>query len=420
MRKRGKDRQPLTVVTVEKLRRPGRYGDVKATGLYLAVSKTGAKSWIFIGARHGKRHVVGLGPAKGDSAVSLAAARLKASDIRKKLLDGVVPTKAKAALAAAKAQRAAAEAGAVTFDQMADELFDRLSPSWRNAKHEYQWQRTLKEHCAPLREKPVSKIDVEDVLRVIGPLWNTKVETALRTRARIERVLDYAKGKGFRVGDNAATWKGNLEALLPKPRPKRERVVHLAAMNYRDLPGFMVELQAQDTVAARALEFTILTAGRSGETLGAQWNEIDLEEKLWVVPARRMKAGQEHRVPLSPRAVTILRGMEKFRANEFVFPGLRDGKPLSDMALTQMLRRLGRDVTTHGFRSTFRDWCGDCTPFPREIAEAALAHLVGDEVERAYRRGAALEKRRELMAAWANYCRPKGGNIIAMRGGSAS
>jgi integrase len=344
------------------------------------------------------------------------AARAKAAAIYKKLKEeGVPPIKARAALAAAMAQRAAAEAGAVTFGQAADELFDRLAPAWRNAKHEYQWQRTLKEHCAPLREKPVSKIDIEDVLRVVGPLWNTRVETALRTRARIERVLDYAKGRGYRTGDNAAAWKGNLDALLPTPKPKRERVVHLSAMDYRGLPAFMVELRAQEGVGPRALEFAILTAARSGEVLRARWSEIDFEEKLWIVPAERMKAGQEHRVPLSQRALVVLRDMEKLRANEFVFPGFRDSQSLSDMALTQLLRRLGRDVTTHGFRSTFRDWCGDCTPFPREIAEAALAHLVGDEVERAYRRGVALEKRRELMTAWANYCEPRAGTVLGFR-----
>jgi integrase len=261
----------------------------------------------------------------------------------------------------------------------------------------------------------VSKITTEDVLRVVGPLWNAKVETALRTRARIERVLDYAKGRKYRSGDNPAAWKGNLETMLPKPKPKRERVVHLAALPYRDMPQFMTELRAVEGVAARALEFLILTAARSGEALGAQEGEIDFKEKLWIVPAARMKIGQEHRVPLSDRALAILHETERHHANQFLFPGFRDGKPLSDITLTQLLKRLGRNVTVHGFRSTFRDWCGDCTPFPREIAEAALAHLIGSDVERAYRRGTALEQRRQLMNAWAAYCEPKADNVIAIR-----
>jgi len=410
MKKRGKDRQPLTTITVETQRKPGRYGDGR--GLYLAVSKTGAKSWIFIGILHGKRHVVGLGSADD---ISLADARAAAAAIRKTLKEGVPPLKAKARRAMAKAQITAEQAEAVTFGQVADELFKRLQPSWKNAKHEYQWQRTLKEHCAPLRPIPVSKIGAEDVLRVVGPLWNVRVETALRTRARIERVLDYAKGRGYRTGDNPAAWKGNLEALLPKPKPKRERVAHLAALDYRDVPEFMAELRAIEGIAARALEFTILTAARSGETLGARWVEINLEERLWIVPAQRMKAGQEHKVPLSERALAVLNETDRHQANQFLFPGFRDGKPLSDMALTQLLRRMGREVTVHGFRSTFRDWCGDCTPFPREIAEAALAHLIGSEVERAYRRGTALEQRGKLMNDWAAYCEPRTGNVIAMR-----
>jgi integrase len=412
MRKHGRKRQPLTAIDVEKLRDPGRYGDGRG-GLYLAVSPTRAKSWLFIGTLHGKRHVVGLGSA---DTVSLVAARRKAAELREQLKRGTPPLKAKETRAVAKAQRAAAEADAVTFGEVADQVFDSLFRSWRSKKHERQWHRTLDVDCAPLRNLPVSKIAVADVLQVVGSMWNTKTETAMRTRARVERVLDFARAKGYRNGDNPARWKGGLEALLPKPKPKRERVRHLPAMDYHDLPAFLVELRARESITPRALEFTILTAARSGEVLKATWAEIDFDKKLWIVPAARMKAGQEHRVPLSERALAILRGMEKLRVNEFVFPGIRDGRPLSDNMLILVLQRMGHQLTVHGFRSTFRDWCGDCTHFAREVAEGALAHTIGDQTERAYRRGTALEKRRELMDAWANYCEPKADNVIAMRG----
>jgi integrase len=413
MRKHGRERQPLTTIDVEKLRKPGRYGDGGCVGLYLAVSNTGAKSWLFIGTLHGKRHVTGLGSA---DVVTLVAARRKAAELRGDLKEGIPPVKAKEARAAAKAQRAAAAADAVTFGQAADELFETLFRSWRNKKHEYQWRRTLDHDCAVLRHLPVSKIGVAEVLKVVGPLWSTKTETAIRTRARIERILDYAKAKSYRNGDNPARWKGGLEALLPKPKAKRERVRHLAAMDYRDVPAFVVELRKQETVVASALEFAILTAARSSEVLSATWAEIDLDNKLWKVPAARMKAGQDHIVPLSARVLDILRDMEKLRASEFVFAGYRDGRPLWGNTVLQVLRRLGHSVTTHGFRSSFRDWCGDCTHYPREIAEAALAHTLGNATEAAYRRGTALEKRRELMEAWAGYLEPKAGNVIAMRG----
>jgi integrase len=262
----------------------------------------------------------------------------------------------------------------------------------------------------------VSKIAAPDVLAVVGPLWSTKTETAIRVRARIERVLDYAKAKGYRSGDNPARWKGGLEALLPKPKPQSKRVRHLAAMDYRKVPTFMAKLRQQETVVASALEFQVLTAARTGEVLNATWGEIDLENKLWTVAAERMKASREHVVPLSTRALSILRDMKKLRTSEFVFVGFRDGKPMWGNTVLRVLKQMGHNVTAHGFRSSFRDWCGDATNYPREIAEAALAHTVGDQTERAYRRLSALEKRRELMDAWANYCEPKAANIIAMRG----
>jgi integrase len=412
MRKHGRKRQPLTTIDVEKLRDPGRYGDGHG-GLYLAVSPTRAKSWLFIGTLHGKRHVKGLGSA---DTVSLVAARRRAAELREELKKGNPPLKAKEDRAAAKAQAAAAKADAVTFGEMADQLFESRFQSWRSKKHEYQWHRTLHVHCAPLRNLAVSKICATDVLGVVGPLWNTKLVTAMRTRARIERVLDFAKAKGYRNGDNPAHWKDSLQALLAQPKPKRKRVQHLSAMDYHDLPTFMVELRKQQSVTARALEFSILTAARSGEVLNATWSEINFEKKLWTVPKGRMKAEEEHKVPLSDRALAILRDMEKLRMSEFVFPGYRDGRPLWGNTVLQVLRQMGHNVTTHGFRSTFRDWAGDCTAFAGEVAEGALAHSLRNQTEAAYRRGKALEKRRELMDAWANYCEPKADNVIAMRG----
>ena len=412
MKKHGRKRQPLTTIDVEKLRDPGRYGDGRGN-LYLAVSPTRAKSWLFIGTLHGKRHVKGLGSA---DTVGLEAARAEAARLKAALKKNIPPAKAKDERAIAKAQRAAAKADAVTFGEAADQVFETLFRSWRNKKHEYQWRQTLDIYCERLRNLPVSKIAAADVLQVVGPLWSTKIETAIRVRARIERVLDYAKAKGYRTGDNPARWRGGLEALLPKPKAKRERVRPLAAMKYKEMPTFMVELRKQATTVAAALEFQILTAARSSEVLNAKWDEIDFDEKLWVIPKHRMKANREHIVPLSQPALAILREMEKLRSSDFIFAGFRDGKPLWGNTVLQVLRRMGHNVTAHGFRSTFRDWCGDCTHYPREIAEAALAHSIGNATEAAYRRGTALDKRREMMDAWANYCEPKAGNVIVMRG----
>jgi integrase len=412
MKKHGRKRQPLTSIDVKNLRNPGRYGDGRG-GLYLAVSPTRAKSWLFIGTLHGKRHVKGLGSV---DTVTLAQARAEAARLRGELKKNIPPTKAKEARAMAKAQRAAEKAGAVTFGEVADHLFDKLFRSWRSRVHERQWRRTLDVECTPLRHLPVSKIGVADVLAVIGPLWTTRTETAMRARARIERVLDHAEALEYRTGDNPARWKGRLQALLPKPKSKRERVRHMSAMDYRSVPAFLAKLRRHDTIVARALEFLVLTAARSGEVLKTTWPEIDFENRLWIVPGQRMKAGQEHRVPLSDRAVAILQEMASERSSEFVFPGYRDGRRMWGNTVLQALKQIGGNVTAHGFRSSFRDWCGDCTHFPREVAEAALAHTVGDQTEAAYRRGSALEKRRELMNAWANYCEPKPDNVIAIKG----
>jgi integrase len=286
----------------------------------------------------------------------------------------------------------------MTFGEAATALVDSMSSSWRNAKHRAQWTMTLTVYAAPLTPLPTVQVTTEDVL-------STKPETASRLRGRIERTLDFAKARGMRSGENPARWRGHLDALLPK-RPKLTRGHH-KAMPFTDVPAFMDAIRKREGSAPAALEFAILNAARSGEVLGARWNEIDLEGRLWTIPAERMKAGRPHRVPLSDRAVEILKSMFKIRASDFVFPGMKAERSLSSMALEMLLRRMKSEVTVHGFRSAFRDWADESTAFPREIAEAALAHLVGDAVERAYRRGDALEKRRALMDAWALFCGTK-------------
>jgi integrase len=274
---------------------------------------------------------------------------------------------------------------------------------------------TLRDYAAPLRRLPVDKITTDDVLSVLKPLWNEKPETASRLRGRIERVLDAARAQGLRNGENPARWRGHLDQLLPK----RQRLTrgHHAAMKYAELPGFMGDLRARQATAALALEFAVLTAARSGEVLGARWDEFDLDRAIWTIPAARMKAGREHRVPLSKRALKIVKAMQEARDGDFVFPGQKAGKPLSVMALEMVLRRMKVEgVTVHGFRSAFRDWSAECTNFTNEVCEAALAHVIENKAEAAYRRGDLFDKRRKLMEAWAIYCAaPKAGKVVAFR-----
>ncbi|MEN3794881.1 site-specific integrase, partial [Fulvimarina sp. MAC3] len=278
-----------------------------------------------------------------------------------------------------------------------------LSQSFRNEKHIAQWYMTLTHYAASLRDMPLEEISTDDVLAVLSPIWRTKNETASRLRGRIERVLDAAKARGLRSGENPARWRGHLELLLPK-RQKLQRGHH-AAMPYNAVPKFFSELQNRPALAASALELTILTAARSGEVLGATWDEIDFETRVWTVPADRMKAGRVHRVPLSDQAMKIILAMRTVQSNDHIFPGQKAGRPLSNMSMEMAMRRMNLGhLTVHGFRSSFRDWVGEETEFARELAEAALAHIVGDQTERAYRRGDALEKRRALMEAWAQFC----------------
>lgn len=330
--------------------------------------------------------------------MTLAEARARAAAARKLVEDGLDPIEV--------GKRSVSEPPPVpTFGQMADEVVASLEEGWRNDKHRAQWRMTLTTYAKPLRDKLVSDIRTEDVLVVLKPIWLAKPETASRLRGRIERVLDAAKAKGHRSGENPAAWRGNLAHLLPTASKLKRG--HRRAVDFRDVGAVVTSLRATDGLSARALEFTILTAARSGEVLGARWCEFDLEAKVWTVPADRMKAGREHRVPLSGRALELLAQVavlnSKSSPNAFVFPGEKPGRPLSSMSMAMQLRRLKVDGTVHGFRSSFRDWAGEVSTFPSEVAEAALAHVVGDKTERAYRRGDALEKRRKLMEAWANY-----------------
>jgi integrase len=298
-------------------------------------------------------------------------------------------------------------AKSTTFKQAAEQYIRAHKEGWRNTKHTAQWDSTLATYVyAEFGSLSVQGIDTALVLKVLEPIWTTKPETAGRVRGRIERILDWAKVRGFRQGDNPARWRGHLDHLLPA-RAKVRRVKHHAALPYGKLPDFLTSLREQEGIAARALEFTILTAARTGETIGATLDEINLVQRVWTISAGRMKAGREHRVPLSGRALTIIEAMTKARteADQFLFPGGRTGKPLSNMAMTETLRRMNRsDITVHGFRSTFRDWAAERTNHPSEVVEMALAHAIGNKVEEAYRRGDLFDKRRRLMADWSRYC----------------
>lgn len=379
----------LTARSVATIREPGRHAD--GDGLYLVVDKSGAKRWVFLFKQAGKLREMGLG---GLAKVSLADARGLAVDVRKIVAAGGDP------IAERQRAKAAAVSSPDRFGPFAMALIDEISVGFRNAKHRAQWRSTVENYAQSLFPLRLDEIETDHVLRVLRPIWTTKAETASRVRGRIERILDAARARGLRSGENPARWRGHLDALLPKPT-KLVRGHH-AAMPYDQVPAFMARLREVDAISARALEFCILTAARSGEVLGAAWDEVDLEAAVWTAPAERMKAGGIHRVPLSGAAIELLRPLHDLRVSSYVFPGARPNRPLSVMAMSMMLRRVTPSgATVHGFRSSFRDWAAEETDFPREIAEAALAHTVGDAVERAYRRGDALEKRRALMGAWA-------------------
>jgi integrase len=388
----------LTALKVARAKTPGMYAD--GGGLYLQVTERGA-SWLYRFMLNGRAREMGLGPL---ALFGLSDARAKALDARRLRHDGIDPIEAR------KAQRMRARldaAKAMTFQQCAEAHIKAHRVGWRNGKHATQWEATLATYAGPIiGALPVQAIDTALVLKVLEPIWTVRSATASRLRGRIEAIVDWAKVRGYRGGENPARWRGHLDKLLPA-RSKVRKVEHHAALPYAELPGFLVALREHQGIAARALEFTILTAARTGEVIGARWSEVDLLDKTWTVPAGRMKAGREHRVPLPARALAILEEMLAHRHSDdqFLFPGGKPGQPLSNMAFLMLLRGMGRgDLTTHGFRSSFRDWVAERTSFPSEVAEMALAHAVGNKVEAAYRRGDMFEKRRKLMEAWATFC----------------
>jgi integrase len=418
-----------TALTVAKVNtaKPGRYGD--GNGLYLFVRSAEARFWVFRYTMGGKMREMGLGRAgPDDAAVKLVEARERAADLHKLVKVGVDPLekrKTDETQAAAEAQLAAIRA--ITFRTVTDRYLDAHEKTWRNRKHRQQWRNTLETYAFPhFGDLPVGTVGTEHVLAALEPIWRIKPETATRVRGRVEAVLDYANAREWRSGENPARWRGHLSNLLPA-RSKVAPVEHHAALPWDEIGAFMPALKAQAGVAAKALEFAILTAARSGEVLGARWSEFDLSAKVWSIPAARMKAGREHRIPLSPPALAVLTEMAKLRTDKakdgFVFPGAATGRPLSIMAMTMVLRRMKRgDLTVHGFRSTFRDWTRETTGTPREVAEAALAHVVGDKTEAAYARGDLFSKRVRLMSDWAKFTAlpPRTGNVRTLHGAAAS
>ena len=386
----------LSVLKLKSFTKPGWYGD--GGGLYLHV-EPGSRAWVFRYKREGKGHWMGLGPERD---VTLAEAREAASVARRQLRQGIDPLDQKRAAKTKPAE----DAPAKPFETVVDAYIAAHKAGWRNEKHGKQWRATLEAYALPLfGQKPVDGITVDDVLEALTPIWEAKPETASRVRGRIENALDYAKTRGWRAGENPARWKGHLDHLLPA-RAKIARVEHHAALPWADLPGVMAKLADAGGTSAFCLRFTVLTAARSGEARGARWNEIDLTARVWTVPPDRMKAAQEHRVPLSAAALAILQTVAPLERQDdgFVFPGGRQDKPLSDVAVSKTLAAVANAVTVHGMRSTFRDWVAENTNYPREVAEAALAHTNRDKVEAAYRRSDLFEQRVRLMRDWAEYC----------------
>jgi integrase len=399
----------VKVAALVRAKKPGFFGD--GGSLYLQISRYGTASWVFRYRIGGKRvRDAGLGSL---DTWSLAEARERAREFRQLRSQGRDPIEERRA---GRAREQIEAARAMTFQGCAEAYIAAHRAGWRNPKHAAQWPATLSTYVYPVfGSLPVQAVDVGLVMKAIEPIWVQKPETAGRVRGRIEAVIGWAIVRGYREGDNPARWRGHLENLLPK-RSKVRRVEHHAALPYAEIGTFMIELRQQQGFTARALEFAILTAARTGEVIGARWSEVNFAERVWTVPAERMKAGREHRVPLSDVALAIFKDMSAIRSSDFVFPGARAGRPMSNMSLLMLLRRMGRgELTTHGFRSTFRTWAAERTAFPREIAEMALGHIVGDAVERAYQRSDLFEKRRQLAAAWERFCEAPAPSEAEMR-----
>lgn len=403
----GKRQIELGAIAVSNIRRRGINFVGGVTGLGMNVTSCGSRSWILRYTVNGRRRDMGLG---GYPDVTLAQAKEAARTARAKLAQGIDPIED---IRAARSRMFSDQATALTFSQAATRFIDTHEKTWRNAKHVQQWRNTIETYANPkIGQMLVRDIALPQILSILEPIWESKTETASRLRGRIESILDWAAARGFRTDSNPARWKGLLDKLLPTPG-KIAKADHHKALPYADLPDFIKLLSAQAGIGARALEFVILTGCRSGEVRGAVWSEFDLENAIWTIPAGRMKAGKEHRVPLSDKAMAIILTQKEMAFCQYVFPSSHtskypegEGAPLSDMTLSAVLRRMKVAAVPHGFRSTFRDWCAETTDFPREVAEMALAHTIGDKVEAAYRRGDLFEKRKQLMQDWANYAYP--------------
>lgn len=363
-----------------------------ATGLYLRVAPSGARNWILRVVVGNRRRDMGLG---GWPDVPLGEARDRARQARRKIDEGVDPIEARKAAKTVLRETP-------SFSECARRTIEAKRPEWKSAKHAEQWKNTLDTYAKPVvGNMPVDQVELRHIVEILSPIWVEKTETATRLRARLEAVLAWAGASGFRKGENPARWRGNLDAVLAKPG-KVAKVEHHRALPFTQLPAFMAQLRKREGTSARALEFLILTAARSGEVRGATWEEIDLKDDVWTIPASRMKAGKEHRVPLAPRALALLKKLPRFADSALLFPAERGGM-LSDMALTALMRRMDVDAVPHGFRSTFRDWAAEHTEYPRDVAEMALAHTIGDKVEAAYRRGDLFSKRTAMMSDWAEF-----------------
>lgn len=399
----------LNALAVSRMSAPGFHSD--GGGLYLQVTRGGARTWVYRFMLRGKAREMGLGSLRD---VSLAEARKRAAECRRSRSAGTDPINAR------MAERKEAEleaARALTFKECATAFIQDHSTSWRNAKHRAQWTSTLATYAFPVfGNLSVQAVDTALVMKALKPIWATKASTAARVRGRIESVLDWAKAHGNRTGENPARWRGHIENMLPA-LSKVRTVQHHKALPYREIGKFMEALHSHDATAARALELLILTATRTSEAINARWSEFDLEAGIWIVPAERMKAGREHRVPLSGATMSLLKSLPRDSKSDFLFMGGKRGKPLSNMAMLALLKRMDYShITAHGFRSTFRDWAAEQTGHQRDVAEMALAHSISSKVEAAYRRGDLFEKRRRLMDDWAVYCnQAPSGQIVPIR-----
>lgn len=400
-----KKAKELTALAVKKLTKPGLHAIGGVAGLLLQVTTTGARSWILRVMVGTKRRDIGLG---GYPDVTLSLARDKAREMREMIQEGIDPVEERRV---AKERLKLAQINSITFDEAVEHVLAIREREYKNAKHIKQWRSTLQTYASPIiGNLPVADIEKGHILQILQPIWVDKTETASRVRGRIENVLSWATASDFRTGENPARWKGYLDQLLSKPR-KTTKVQHHKALAWQEIGAFMDNLKQRDGTAAKALEFLILTATRSGEVRGATWDEIDLDARIWTIPVDRMKAGREHIVPLSDQAVSLLESLPRMNGDNHLFPAPRKGGPLSDMTISAVVKRMKVEAVPHGFRSTFRDWCSEDTNFPHNVAEMALAHTIGNKVEAAYRRGDLLAKRTKLMQTWAKYC-----NTVQVRG----